>query len=314
MEILAAKCPNCGGELRLPDDKKQVKCMYCGFDVIVREAVNAAGANVENLLKLASFAEESGNYQEAYDYFTKVLEFEPNNYVALLGKSGAAGYLYTRKNFRSEELRRGIESAIENAPDNKKEEIKNQAAELISNVCSFHKIKTSPEEKPLIDCLEVAHNYSPENVTIISSIISKSQRITEYNQRLISMYKGFIDDNQENIILYKSHNFKSSDIKREGKNLEQNIENLNRATEELKNYESVKNQYIEKLQLLNPEVTSSLVKTLQKSAEENNEDIKSLEDIKGGFRTEVANTGGSGCLIMVIIFVLISLILLLISF
>jgi DNA-directed RNA polymerase subunit RPC12/RpoP len=47
MTFKAAKCPNCGGALQLPDDRTKVKCMYCGVDVIVREAVQLAAGRVK---------------------------------------------------------------------------------------------------------------------------------------------------------------------------------------------------------------------------------------------------------------------------
>jgi DNA-directed RNA polymerase subunit RPC12/RpoP len=77
MKFEAAKCPNCGGELQLPRDKVSAKCLYCGSDIVVREAIQgAAVANVGNLLKLADAASSAGNYEEAYNYYTKVLEFD----------------------------------------------------------------------------------------------------------------------------------------------------------------------------------------------------------------------------------------------
>jgi tetratricopeptide (TPR) repeat protein len=175
MEFVAAKCPNCAGELRLPEDMKRAKCMYCGFDVIVREAINAAGASVENWLKLASTAEETGNHAEAYKYFTQVLEYEPDNYIAQLGKGITAGYLSTPYKFRAEELIKGVESAIENAPESKKQEIKLQAAEKICAVCKEFEVDNESDEsnsqrRIVIVCLNLAHEYAPENSQILTSL------------------------------------------------------------------------------------------------------------------------------------------------
>jgi DNA-directed RNA polymerase subunit RPC12/RpoP len=66
MEFKPAKCPNCSGDLQLPDNMKKVKCMYCGTDIIVKEAIKLAviQINPENILKLADVALESGNYEE----------------------------------------------------------------------------------------------------------------------------------------------------------------------------------------------------------------------------------------------------------
>lgn len=303
MEFLVAKCPNCSGDLRLPDDKKQVKCLYCGFDILVQEAVKAAGVSVENLLKLATTAEKSGNYQEAYDYFTKILEYEPNNYSALFGKAVSAGRLSTGANPRLEELSIGIESAIESAPNSKKAEIKKQAAETISEICVSH--EGLPKENSLIDCLETAHKYHPENVNAIKSIIVRSSSIISRNQRSIANTEGEIDWNKERIAQLESHSSKhpdrSSDIKKEKAELERNSAFLNGRKKELEHYIGLKNRYFEKLQSIDSEAASSLVESLQKFEESNNDHIRRLQEIRTkGKQDRALQSSGGGCLIGVV--------------
>lgn len=88
MTFKAAKCPNCAGELQLPDDRDSVKCMYCGSDIIVREAIKAAAGavNIENLMMLAKNAEKAGKNDEAYKYYSSVLEYDPKNVNAWMGR------------------------------------------------------------------------------------------------------------------------------------------------------------------------------------------------------------------------------------
>jgi DNA-directed RNA polymerase subunit RPC12/RpoP len=87
MTFKPAKCPNCAGDLQVPEDRDSVKCMYCGSDIVVREAIKLAGGiNVDNLLKLAKDAQASEMISEAYDYFTKVLEYDSSNVDAWIGK------------------------------------------------------------------------------------------------------------------------------------------------------------------------------------------------------------------------------------
>ena len=60
MTFKAAVCPSCGGELQVPDNRDSVKCMYCGTDIIVREAIQAvSGVNIQNFLQLAATARDS---------------------------------------------------------------------------------------------------------------------------------------------------------------------------------------------------------------------------------------------------------------
>jgi tetratricopeptide (TPR) repeat protein len=86
--FIAAKCPSCGGDLQVPDDRDQVKCMYCGGAVIIRQAVQlASGVSVPNLMALAKAAAAVGNHSEAYHYYTKVLEYDGRNSEAWSGKN-----------------------------------------------------------------------------------------------------------------------------------------------------------------------------------------------------------------------------------
>ncbi|MEI6155576.1 MAG: hypothetical protein WCQ90_15995, partial [Deltaproteobacteria bacterium] len=69
----AAKCPSCDGDIQVPDDRNTVKCMYCGNDIVIREAIKSAVSeiNLDNIFILAGEALNSSNYSEAYHYYTK---------------------------------------------------------------------------------------------------------------------------------------------------------------------------------------------------------------------------------------------------
>jgi DNA-directed RNA polymerase subunit RPC12/RpoP len=43
MNFKPALCPSCGGKMQMPDNVNAVKCMYCGVEVIVKEAIRLAG-------------------------------------------------------------------------------------------------------------------------------------------------------------------------------------------------------------------------------------------------------------------------------
>jgi tetratricopeptide (TPR) repeat protein len=199
MAFKAAKCPNCAGELQVPDERNTVKCMYCGSDIIVREAIKAAaaGVNVENLFNLAKSAFETGNYQEAFDYYTRVLEVDAQNYEAWLGKGLSAGWMSTLASFRFPEMINGVDKAIEYAPDNLKEKIKWEAAcdiQNIVNACkniatnyriengwSSEKVVTELifQHRKLIEALEYALNLAPAHMLIITDILFLCKGIIE---------------------------------------------------------------------------------------------------------------------------------------
>ena len=80
MPFKAAKCPNCAGDIQVPDDRDTAKCMYCGSEIIVREANKALGGkNLNNILEMAKTALESGNKEEGLKYINSYLEEDQNN-------------------------------------------------------------------------------------------------------------------------------------------------------------------------------------------------------------------------------------------
>ncbi|MEK7724188.1 MAG: hypothetical protein AAB336_07570 [Acidobacteriota bacterium] len=43
MNFKPALCPSCGGKMQVPDEANTIKCMYCGVEVFVKEAIQLAG-------------------------------------------------------------------------------------------------------------------------------------------------------------------------------------------------------------------------------------------------------------------------------
>jgi tetratricopeptide (TPR) repeat protein len=184
-----ARCPNCGGELQLPENKATAKCMYCGGEIIVQDAIHkAAESNVPNWLLLAKTAIDGRNYQEAYNYYTRVLEVDPQNHEAWFGKGEAAGWLSTLADFRMSEMLADIENAIRNAPGEIKENLINRSADSINSITiayyqlmrehllKFIALENTWENyvdqcKILLQLLEYAHKLSPKDRRIMENII-----------------------------------------------------------------------------------------------------------------------------------------------
>jgi hypothetical protein len=117
MAFRPATCPSCNESIQVPVDREQVKCMFCGQDVVVKQALaRAEGPNVANIMRLARSAEAAGNNAEAEKYFTQVLETDVNNTEAWLGKAKAAGWQSTLKDFRLNEMLIASKQAIMSAP------------------------------------------------------------------------------------------------------------------------------------------------------------------------------------------------------
>lgn len=195
MELKPAICPICGGDLRLPENKKILKCMYCGKDIIVQEAIaKAMGPTIDNMLILANSAMSSRNFKEAYNYYTRILELNPNHYEAWIGKAESAGWQGTIADSRFKEIMDGVTKAINLTPDELKKQYKLKASQILYRIAaSFYQLSnnhmfeygrlqnvanehaTRCEE--VIDLLVMAKMFDPDNKQIISDIISiyKSQ-------------------------------------------------------------------------------------------------------------------------------------------
>jgi len=189
MAFKAAICPSCGGNLQVPDDRDSVKCMYCGTDIIVRQAIQAgAGINIGNYLELAVTATKAGNYQEAYDYYSKVLEIDITNPEAWFGKGRSAGWLSTLSDFRFAEMKSGFQNALANIPDKDKKALQIQCASIIdelaregynrsrTHILEYASVEDTWEQhlnqsSAIIELLDYGNSLDPNNRDILYGII-----------------------------------------------------------------------------------------------------------------------------------------------
>lgn len=118
-------------------------CQHCGTKYSVEEArkmmvegtVEVAGtvkvdnsASITNYFKMAESAYASNNQKEAENYCNKIIEIDPDNYEAWLLKGRAAGWQSTLANLRIDEAINCFTKALDNAPEEKAEDIKSIAA------------------------------------------------------------------------------------------------------------------------------------------------------------------------------------------
>ncbi|EGT4199064.1 hypothetical protein KLL34_17545 [Clostridioides difficile] len=90
MGILKVKCSNCNEIIKVDDSKETCFCVNCGNKITLKNIDLAIQMNntdnIENILKLAQTAYEAGNMNEAYDYYCRLLEHNPDDYKALFFK------------------------------------------------------------------------------------------------------------------------------------------------------------------------------------------------------------------------------------
>ena len=146
ISFIPAICPKCGGELRVPEDRISIKCMYCGCDIIMHETKNnSPQPSIENWLKLADSVKLS-NPEEAYGHYAKVLEFEPENWKAWYGRGITGCRLSTLKEPRFTEVTNDFDKALEYSPNNEKEKLEETivnellvlGATYITRSCAFY--------------------------------------------------------------------------------------------------------------------------------------------------------------------------------
>lgn len=138
MTFVAARCPQCGGELQLDNQKEAGFCMHCGTKIIVQDAIRAVKIDnthmVDKWMKMGDLAAESNNQSEAYDYYTKIAEVDPENWLALFKKGRAAGWQSTLANPRFTEAATCFGQAINLAPESEKQDLMQEAAQEMKSL------------------------------------------------------------------------------------------------------------------------------------------------------------------------------------
>lgn len=138
MSFVAAICPQCSGALQVPEERDIVKCMYCGVDVVVRQAIQLVSGSSKNFLVLAEAAAAAENYAEAFTYFTKALEIDPNNASAWFGKGTAAGWMSKVNQLRLSEMTVAFDRAIGLSPESERPVVKIACANTLTSIAAGH--------------------------------------------------------------------------------------------------------------------------------------------------------------------------------
>jgi len=119
--MAALVCDICGGKLVVGAGGIAV-CEICGMEHSpdrMKEKIQGIQGVVridnthmiDNWMKMGFSAAQAGNNEEAYKYFTKVIEVDPSNWRALFEKGKAGAWQSTLANLRISELYQGIEMA-----------------------------------------------------------------------------------------------------------------------------------------------------------------------------------------------------------
>lgn len=121
--MAALVCDICGGKLVMGSGGVAV-CDSCGMEYSVdrikekvqeiKGTVHIDNSNmIENWMRMGLSAAQAGNQKEAYEYFSKVVEVDPENWRAIYEKGKAGAWQSTLANLRTSEIYQGILMALE---------------------------------------------------------------------------------------------------------------------------------------------------------------------------------------------------------
>jgi tetratricopeptide (TPR) repeat protein len=156
MEFLDVKCPSCGGDLKVPEDRATFICGYCGTNILIRD-VSKSGADPRNLLKLALTFLDQDNTKEAEEYFNRVLEIDADNPEAWLGKIKILDYKWKHdKEYKDYEF----EHAICNIYESCSQRVKNH---LLNTMQIYYTIIDKPCGNTIIIKCILQSNYKNDS-------------------------------------------------------------------------------------------------------------------------------------------------------
>ena len=107
-----AKCPHCGEDLSVDNKKNHMICNTCGGRIVVREEKMSEREDLIRIwMKLGISASKARNQQDAYEFFGKVVDMDPENWMAVFLKGRSAAAQSTIANPKIDQLIQAIDDA-----------------------------------------------------------------------------------------------------------------------------------------------------------------------------------------------------------
>ncbi|WP_298766118.1 tetratricopeptide repeat protein [uncultured Polaribacter sp.] len=194
----ALQCSSCGGANQLPAGKSSMFCAFCGNAIEKKVETNGNipkpedNPQIKNFLELAGNAKESGNYEEAINYYNKAIEFDIKLPEAWFGKGYCSGWSGNLRIIKISEMVRNFKKALDYTIE--KEEMKKRIAQSIDG-CAFavynlsynHTVEFATVDGTyqehlhrsidVLDALEYAHSLDTTSKHILDSLVQISENL-----------------------------------------------------------------------------------------------------------------------------------------
>ena len=128
MEEKKIQCPNCGGPNSVSDYYKEHVCVFCSSSFIPKEVeeknskVRPENDKTYNWMVMAETARDGGNYDEAIQYYNKILEEDSSHSASWFGKGSAIIWSSKLGDIKMSEAITYFKNAIRYSKSNKMKE------------------------------------------------------------------------------------------------------------------------------------------------------------------------------------------------
>lgn len=172
--------------------------MFCGTKVIVQNSINSMRIDnthfIDNWMSMAHSSFDANNYEEAYQYFTKVVETQPTNWSAVFYKGLSAAWQSSIAKPRIKEAIVGLQLALPLVSDSSSlsEEEKNGirfnfAEDLDAVIDAYHTLS--------VQMYYDNDELYADNMDVYFNAFSASEKCIEYGKIVLST----IPTNNDNI-------------------------------------------------------------------------------------------------------------------
>jgi tetratricopeptide (TPR) repeat protein len=203
--LIPAVCSQCGALVSVTEGG-HIKCGYCGSEFYTKGIFKTVAGGIKNYYELAYNAQERGDFEKAYDHFSKVLEIAPTEYLAWFGKGTAAGYLSSSREIRSFDVIYCFEKALEYTPEEDIEDMEMTlgvtAGEIGKEMLDWlieNKLTSTETLGQILELLKYWDSQDPENEDCWKWLVNLGVTPVRRMDRDIYPYSGVAKEYSEKI-------------------------------------------------------------------------------------------------------------------